>query len=143
MIWESAQGVTTQWTAMGEGCTDLPALFDRLAADCPGVTAHIETISGVPRKFPVYDDAFWKPFPRARAEDFAAFLTLTKKEPAMTHQDECSAIRDLVDLAIEHGPDAMVARRSGLGKSSPRPGRGRRRDPSAFRARVRPGPARR
>jgi putative transposase len=27
----------------------------------------------------------------------------------MTHQDECSAIRDLVDLAIEHGPDAMAA----------------------------------
>jgi sugar phosphate isomerase/epimerase len=79
MIWESAEGVTTQWTAMGEGCTDLPALFDRLAADCPGVSAHIETISGFPRKFPVYDDAFWKPFPRARAEDFAAFLTLAKK----------------------------------------------------------------
>jgi hypothetical protein len=27
----------------------------------------------------------------------------------MTHQDECSAIHDLVDLAIEHGPDAMAA----------------------------------
>jgi transposase-like protein len=27
----------------------------------------------------------------------------------MTHQDESSAIRDLVDLAIEHGPDAMAA----------------------------------
>jgi transposase-like protein len=27
----------------------------------------------------------------------------------MTHQDEYSAIRDLVDLAIEHGPDAMAA----------------------------------
>jgi len=24
----------------------------------------------------------------------------------MTHQDECSVIRDLVDLAMEHGPDA-------------------------------------
>ena len=27
----------------------------------------------------------------------------------MTHQDERSAIRDLVDLAMEHGPDAMAA----------------------------------
>lgn len=27
----------------------------------------------------------------------------------MTHQDESSAIRDLVDLAMEHGPDAMAA----------------------------------
>jgi hypothetical protein len=25
------------------------------------------------------------------------------------HQDERSAIRDLVDLAMEHGPDAMAA----------------------------------
>jgi hypothetical protein len=27
----------------------------------------------------------------------------------MTHQDEYSVIRDLVDLAMEHGPDAMAA----------------------------------
>ncbi len=27
----------------------------------------------------------------------------------MTHQEDSSAIRDLVDLAIEHGPDAMAA----------------------------------
>jgi len=27
----------------------------------------------------------------------------------MTHQGECSVIRDLVDLAMEHGPDAMAA----------------------------------
>ena len=27
----------------------------------------------------------------------------------MTYQDECSVIRDLVDLAMEHGPDAMAA----------------------------------
>ena len=27
----------------------------------------------------------------------------------MTHQDECSVIRDLVDLAMEYGPDAMAA----------------------------------
>ena len=27
----------------------------------------------------------------------------------MAHQEERSAIRDLVDLAMEHGPDAMAA----------------------------------
>jgi putative transposase len=30
-----------------------------------------------------------------------------KKEPAMTHQDECPAINDLTALLIEHGPDAF------------------------------------
>jgi hypothetical protein len=34
---------------------------------------------------------------------------ISSKEPAMTHQNDCSVIRDLVDLAMEHGPDAMVA----------------------------------
>jgi len=27
----------------------------------------------------------------------------------MAHQDECSVLRDLVDLAMEHGPEAMAA----------------------------------
>ena len=27
----------------------------------------------------------------------------------MSHRDECSVIRDLVEVAIEHGPEAMAA----------------------------------
>jgi sugar phosphate isomerase/epimerase len=78
MIWNSSDGVTTQWTAMGEGCTDLPAFFDRFEKSCPGVTAHIETISGFPRKFPLYQREFWRSYPDARAADLAAFLSLAK-----------------------------------------------------------------
>ena len=33
----------------------------------------------------------------------------TKKEPTMTHQDECPAIDDLTALLIEHGPAAMAS----------------------------------
>jgi sugar phosphate isomerase/epimerase len=79
MVWESADGVTTQWTAMGEGCVDLPAFFDLFAKRCPGVTVHVETISGFPRGFPLYDREFWKAFPRARAADLAAFLALARR----------------------------------------------------------------
>ncbi len=32
----------------------------------------------------------------------------TKKQPAMTHQDECPAINDLMHLLIEHGPVATA-----------------------------------
>jgi len=32
-----------------------------------------------------------------------------KKEPAMTHQDECRAMNDLTALLIEHGPAAMAS----------------------------------
>ena len=79
MIWETPAGATCQWTAMGEGCTDLTAFFDLFARACPGVSVHIETISGFPRSFPIYDRHFWTLFPDGRAEDLAAFLALAKK----------------------------------------------------------------
>jgi sugar phosphate isomerase/epimerase len=72
-------GVTCQWTAMGEGCTDLPAFFDLFEKSCPGVAVHIETISGFPRRFPIYEREFWKLFPDGRAEDLAAFLAVAKR----------------------------------------------------------------
>jgi sugar phosphate isomerase/epimerase len=83
MVWESAEGVTTQWTAMGEGCIDQPAFFDLLARRCPGVTVHVETISGFPRSFPLYDRGFWKAYPRATAADLAAFLALARRGRAI------------------------------------------------------------
>jgi sugar phosphate isomerase/epimerase len=85
MVWETPAagdkpgGVTCQWTAMGEGCTDLVAFFDRFEKACPGVAVHIETISGFARTFPIDDREFWELFPDARAEDLAAFLALAKR----------------------------------------------------------------
>ena len=79
MVWESDGGITTQWTAMGEGCVDLPAFFATFAERCPGVTVHVETISGFPRTFPVGDRGFWKAYPDARAEDLAGLLALARR----------------------------------------------------------------
>jgi sugar phosphate isomerase/epimerase len=85
MVWYSPAagdtpgGVTCQWTAMGEGCTDLAAFFDLFERACPGVAVHIETISGFPRSFPIYDRGFWKLFPDGRAENLAAFLALADR----------------------------------------------------------------
>jgi sugar phosphate isomerase/epimerase len=79
MVWQTDAGITAQWTAMGEGCTDLVAFFDLFERACPGVAVHIETISGFPKSFPIYDREFWKAFPDARAEDLAAFLALAKR----------------------------------------------------------------
>lgn len=83
MVWETPEGVAAQWTAMGKGCTDLVAFFDLFEKQCPGVTVHIETISGFTRPFPIYARDFWKAFPAARAEDFAGFLALAKKGRAI------------------------------------------------------------
>jgi sugar phosphate isomerase/epimerase len=78
-IWESAQGATVQWTAMGEGNTDLPAYFKRFAELCPQVPVHIETISGFNHEIRYLSDDFWRAWPNYRAQDFARFVALAKR----------------------------------------------------------------
>jgi 3-oxoisoapionate decarboxylase len=77
-VWESANGATVQWTAMGDGNVDLKTYFDRFAVLCPNVPVHIETISGFNREIPYLRPDFWKAWPKARAADFARFLALAK-----------------------------------------------------------------
>jgi len=79
MLWETPAGITAQWTAMGEGCIDLPAFFDLFEKVCPGVTVQIETISGFPRTLPVSDSSFWEAYPEALAADYAAFLDVVRR----------------------------------------------------------------
>jgi 3-oxoisoapionate decarboxylase len=78
-IWENADGAVVQWTAMGDGQVDWLKYFDRFAQLCPGVVVNIETISGLARPFPYLKEDFWKPYPKARAHEFAAFLALAKQ----------------------------------------------------------------
>lgn len=78
-LWESERGVTVQWTAMGDGNTDLKAYFRRFTELCPGVPVHIETISGFNREFSYTTDGYWKPWPSARARDFARWVALARR----------------------------------------------------------------
>jgi sugar phosphate isomerase/epimerase len=78
-IWESANGATVQWTAMGQGTVDLKTYFQRFTELCPGVPVHIETISGFNREIPYLKADFWKVWPKVKAKDFARFLALAKK----------------------------------------------------------------
>lgn len=78
-IWESANGATVQWTAMGEGMIDWKKYFERFAEICPGVPVHIETISGFNREIPYLKPDFWSAWPKAKAPDFARFVALAKK----------------------------------------------------------------
>ena len=78
-IWESENGATVQWTAMGDGTVDQKAYMEKFAALCPGVPVHIETISGFNRELPYFKEDFWKVWPKARARDFARFVALAKK----------------------------------------------------------------
>ncbi len=78
-LWESENGVTAQWTAMGEGTADLEAYFDLYAKLCPGTAVNIETISGFNHELRVKDEEFWKGWPRGEPEGYDKFLALAKK----------------------------------------------------------------
>jgi sugar phosphate isomerase/epimerase len=78
-VWESENGATVQWTAMGEGTVDLKAYFDRFVQLCPGIAVHIETISGFNREISYLKPEFWAAFPKARAAEFARFVALARK----------------------------------------------------------------
>ena len=79
MLWESERGITAQWTAMGEGFVDLPRFFDHFATACPGVTVHIETISGFAREMKLFDHDFWQAYPGLTAAELAPFLALARR----------------------------------------------------------------
>jgi sugar phosphate isomerase/epimerase len=94
-IWESQNGATVQWTAMGDGDMDLHAYFKRFRELCPGVPVHIETISGFNREFPYLKADFWKIYPEMRAADFARFVTLAKKgKPREQHSAPAGVDRE-------------------------------------------------
>jgi sugar phosphate isomerase/epimerase len=78
-IWESPNGAMVQWTAMGEGSVDFKAYIKRFAQLCPGVPVHIETISGGSQELAYFKKEFWNVWPKARARDFAKFVTLAKQ----------------------------------------------------------------
>jgi sugar phosphate isomerase/epimerase len=78
-VWETNNGATVQWVAMGDGNTDLKAYFKRFAELCPGVPVHVETISGFNHEIPYFKPDYWKVFPKARAQDLAAFIAYAKK----------------------------------------------------------------
>jgi len=78
-IWESTNGATVQWTAMGEGIIDWQTYFDRFEKLCPGVPVHIETISGFNREIPYLKPDFWNVWPKAKATDLAKFVALARK----------------------------------------------------------------
>ena len=79
MIWENAEGAVVQWTAPGDGLIDWQAYAKRFGELCPKTPFTVEIISGRARPFPWLQPDFWKPYPKARAADFARFLALAKR----------------------------------------------------------------
>lgn len=79
MVWDSDNGVTVQWTAMGEGLVDWKTFFRRFRELCPEAPVQIETISGFNRELPLDKEAFWKAWPEGKPEGYERFLALAKR----------------------------------------------------------------
>ncbi|MDZ4286855.1 MAG: TIM barrel protein [Prosthecobacter sp.] len=81
MAWETPDGATIQWTAIGEGLVDFKAYAKRFAELAPGVPLQVETISGFPRPMPYKKEEYWKLFPENYRDTpaFAAWQAMTKK----------------------------------------------------------------
>ena len=82
-VWETADGAVVQWAAMGDGNVDFKLFVERFAQLCPGVPIQLEIISGLPRPVPYLKEEFWKPYPKARASEFARFVALAKRGHAI------------------------------------------------------------
>lgn len=79
MVWENKKGVTVQWTAMGDGCTDLKKFTSEWKKLCPSLPMQLETISGFAKDFAILEKDFWQPYSGILAEDLSRFLLLAKK----------------------------------------------------------------
>ena len=86
-FWESPNGVTMQWTAMGDGMVNWKKYFTRFVQLCPGVAVNIETISGSNREIPIHQQEFWKAWPKGKPKGYDAFIDLAKQgKPRLVYQ---------------------------------------------------------
>lgn len=78
-IWESENGATFQWTAIGEGSLDVEFYTRKLSQLCPGAPLHIESISDKQTEIPFLNKDFWLGYPDLKAGDLLDFYNMIRK----------------------------------------------------------------
>ncbi len=78
-LWDTADGATLQWTAMGEGAVDWPAYFQRYGELCPQVPVQLEIISGRPIPIPYLQADFWSAYAGVSTSEFMNFIALARR----------------------------------------------------------------
>ena len=80
VVYETRRGIAVQWVPLGEGTIDFKQVIAKVREHCPPVFVYIKPITGrPPQVLPVYDAAFWKMYPKARAHELARFMALAKR----------------------------------------------------------------
>jgi sugar phosphate isomerase/epimerase len=107
-VWKSENGVTAQWTAMGEGMVDWKAYFKRFAELCPNSPVQIETISGFNRELAFRKEGFWKSWALGKPESLVAFEkwaatgTARKAHKSYSKEDEQKYQRGEIERSIAY-----------------------------------------
>lgn len=79
-IYECPRGAMVQWVPLGEGVIDFKGFVKQLRAVKPDVYVYIKPITGRPAQLiPYLEEDFWKSYSKARAAEFARFVTLAKR----------------------------------------------------------------
>jgi len=79
-VWETDTGVVVEWVAMGDGNVDFTRWADLFAEKVKNVPVFLETFAGLRRPFNYLSDpAFFKLWPKMRAQDLARFLAMAKR----------------------------------------------------------------
>jgi sugar phosphate isomerase/epimerase len=103
-VWNSQNGVTAQWTAMGEGMVDWKQYFSLFAKLCPQVAVNIETISGSNSEIAFKKDIFWKAWPKGKPKGFDKFLAWAAiGKPRDAYKRPADKDRKLADQEYQRG----------------------------------------
>ncbi|MFY0653499.1 MAG: TIM barrel protein [Cyclobacteriaceae bacterium] len=78
-IWESENGASFQWTAVGEGSMDYKKYVQRMSELCPQAPLNVESISGRAIEIPFLTKDFWKGYPNLKALEMSDFLARIRK----------------------------------------------------------------
>ena len=80
VVYKHPRGAAVHWVPLGEGVVDFHEIMARARELCPDVYVYAKPITGRPAEvIPYLEQDIWKSYPKARAADFARFLTLTEK----------------------------------------------------------------
>ncbi len=81
VVWEHELGAEGQWTILGRGVVDLPAIMVTLQQHCPDVTFNLEIITAMaPLPIPYLDPRsdLWRAYPDMPARALARFVRLAR-----------------------------------------------------------------
>jgi hypothetical protein len=117
-IWESENGATLSWTAIGDGAMDFVKYTELMSELCPGVPLQIETISNLRLEIPFLTDKFWEGYPDLKAYHLQEFFGMLRDKNAYEIPVN-TALRDDPAAAQESQKNALIKSISYLRENCP------------------------